>query len=98
MRRERERAQRRAARDVEQPLGTGRCRASCSSQRSATGGAGRAISSRWQRLRSVGSRRDGRAVTSISTVRGAGSSSVFSSAFCAFVRHRLAPAATIATR
>ncbi len=38
---------------------------------------------RWQRLRSVASSADGRAVTSTSTVRGDGSSSVLSSAFCA---------------
>ena len=57
----------------------------CSSQRRAASGAGRAISIRWQRLRSVGSRLAGRAATSTSTVLDAGSSSVFNSAFCAAV-------------
>ena len=58
---------------------------------------GRGISTRWQRLRSVASSREGREVTSTSKVRGEGSSSVFNSAFWAFVVIECA-GDTIATR
>ena len=58
---------------------------------------GRGISTRWQRLRSVASSRDGLEVTSTSKVLGEGSSNVFSSAFWALIVIECA-GDTIATR